>query len=130
STAGEAGQIFRPVPNSDHGIDGEIEFKNDNGEASGRKIYLQLKSGDSYLYRRESDGSEIFTAKKERHLRYWQDQAYPVYLVVRSPDSSTRWMNVTEYLRNRIDKTSLQIIFNGEPFTAYTLLKLANLVMS
>ena len=25
--AGEAGQIFRPIPNSDWGIDGEIEFK-------------------------------------------------------------------------------------------------------
>jgi WD40 repeat protein/GTPase SAR1 family protein len=52
ATAGEAGQIFRPAANSDWGIDGEIEFKNYSGEASGKRIYLQLKSGDSYLYER------------------------------------------------------------------------------
>jgi hypothetical protein len=34
--AGEAGQIFRQTANSDWGIDGEIEFKNDQGEASGQ----------------------------------------------------------------------------------------------
>ena len=43
--AGEAGQIFRQYTNSDHGIDGEIEFKKSTGEASSRLIYLQLKSG-------------------------------------------------------------------------------------
>ena len=47
--AGEAGQIFRMTPNSDWGIDGEIEFKDYDGNASGKRIYLQLKSGDSYL---------------------------------------------------------------------------------
>ena len=29
--AGEAGQIYRQYTNSDHGIDGEIEFKKDEG---------------------------------------------------------------------------------------------------
>ena len=43
----EAGQIFRPTANSDHGIDGEIEFKTDRGRASGKRLYVQLKSGDS-----------------------------------------------------------------------------------
>ena len=37
---------------SDHGIDMEIEFKDDAGEATGRKLYLQLKSGDSHLHER------------------------------------------------------------------------------
>jgi GTPase SAR1 family protein len=57
--AGEAGQIFRPTPNSDWGIDGEIEFKNNQGEASGQRVYFQLKSGDSYLEPRK-DGREVF----------------------------------------------------------------------
>lgn len=35
STTGEAGHIFRPTPNSDSGIHGEIKFKNDKGLASG-----------------------------------------------------------------------------------------------
>jgi thiol:disulfide interchange protein len=50
---GEAGHIFRPTPNSDWGIDGEIEFKDDQGKASGKRVYLQLKSGDSYLQQRK-----------------------------------------------------------------------------
>ena len=45
----EAGQIYRGYTNSDHGIDGEIEFKDDQGRATGKRLYVQLKSGDSYL---------------------------------------------------------------------------------
>jgi hypothetical protein len=49
STVALAGQISREFNVSDHGIDMEIEFKDDGGKATGRKLYLQLKSGDSYL---------------------------------------------------------------------------------
>ena len=55
--AGEANQIFRPVTMPGHGIDGEVEFKDDDGKASGKRIYIQLKSGNSYLRTREGDGS-------------------------------------------------------------------------
>jgi hypothetical protein len=41
-----------------------------------------------------------------------------VYLVIRQTDErsgeSIRWMNVTRYLKKRKDKTSRQIIFEGE----------------
>ena len=53
STVALAGQISREFNVSDHGIDMEIEFKDDAGEATGRKLYLQLKSGDSYLRERK-----------------------------------------------------------------------------
>ena len=43
--SGEANQIFRPVTKFDYGIDGEVEFKDNDGKASGKKIYVQLKSG-------------------------------------------------------------------------------------
>jgi hypothetical protein len=36
--AAEAGQIYRGYTNSDHGIDGEIEFKDDQGRASGMRL--------------------------------------------------------------------------------------------
>jgi len=111
----EAGHIFRPTPNSDWGIDGEIEFKNEHGEASGDRVYLQLKSGDSYLRKRKRDGKEIFSIKK-RHAEYWQSHAYPVLLVIRESRGRTRWMNVTEYLQ-RHGATVRQIEFQGEPFT-------------
>ena len=58
--AGEANQIFRPVTMFDHGIDGEVEFKDNDGKASGKRIYIQLKSGNSYLRTRKGDGSEVF----------------------------------------------------------------------
>jgi GTPase SAR1 family protein len=121
--AGEAGQIFRPTLNSDWGIDGEIEFKNDNGEPSGKRVYLQLKSGDSYLQTRKADGKEVFRIRNQRHAEYWQAQAYPVMLVVRTSDGQIRWMNVTEYLNDQETKAH-QIIFEGEPFTALSVIRL------
>lgn len=119
---GEANQIFRPVTQFDYGIDGEIEFKDDQGRASGRKIYVQLKSGNAYLRTRRGDGREIFDVKNNRHPDYWLDQPVDVYLVVRQTDERTnqqtiRWMNVSRYLKNRDDKTSRQIVFDGEPLT-------------
>jgi DNA-directed RNA polymerase subunit RPC12/RpoP len=125
--AGEAGQTFRPVPNSDWGIDSEIEFKNDKGEASGRRVYLQLKSGDSYLETRQ-DGREVFRIKKPRHAEYWTVQKYPVMLVIRSSDGGIRWMNVTEYLQ-RQGKAVKQIVFDGEPFTAQSLWRMRDRVL-
>jgi small GTP-binding protein len=128
SVAGEAGQIYRPCPNSDHGIDGEIEFKNDGGEASGHRVYLQLKFGDSYLRKRKADNKEIFSIKKARHSKYWQDQAYPVMLVIATSDKVIRWMNVSDYLKKHGENTK-QIIFEGEPFTALNLVKLRNKIL-
>jgi small GTP-binding protein len=125
--AGEAGQIFRPTPNSDWGIDGEIEFKNDKGEASGRRVYLQLKSGDSYLETRQ-DGREVFKIKKARHAEYWTAQEYPVMLVIRTSEGGIRWMNVTEYLQKQ-SKVVKQIVFDGEPFTAQSLWRLRDRVL-
>jgi small GTP-binding protein len=127
--AGEAGQIFRPVPNSDWGIDGEIEFKNKKGEASGERVYLQLKSGDSYLHTRKAGGKEVFSIKNSRHAEYWQAQKYPVMLVIRNSNGHIRWMNVTDYLRRHGAKTK-QITFDGEPFTALNLVRLRDRLLA
>ncbi|MCP4155538.1 MAG: DUF4365 domain-containing protein [bacterium] len=63
---GEANQIYRDKPVADYGIDDEIEFKNNDGNGSGSKIYVQLKSGGSYLRERKKNGLLIFDVKKER----------------------------------------------------------------
>lgn len=123
--AAEAGQIFRPVLWADWGIDGEIEFKNDQGRASGRRVYLQLKSGDSYLPARKGDGKEVFRIKERRHAEYWLAQAYPVLLVIRTSDGQIRWVNVTEHLREHGAETK-QIVFEGEAFTALSVAQLRN----
>lgn len=119
STVALAGQISRELNVSDHGIDMEIEFKSDGGEATGRKLYLQLKSGDSYLRERKRDGADVFTIKDERHIRYWMDQAFPVLLVIRNSEGEVRWMEVRDYLRRESEdgkKPVRQIVFTGNRF--------------
>jgi hypothetical protein len=114
-----AGQISREFNVSDHGIDMEIEFKSDTGEATGRKVYLQLKSGDSYLKKRKCDSAEIFTIPEERHAHYWMAQAFPVLLVIRNSKGEIRWMEVGNWLKRESDdgkKPVKQIIFEGERF--------------
>ena len=97
----------------------EIEFRDGDGEATGQKIYLQLKSGDSYLRSRKRDETEIFTIKDERHVRYWMKQAFPVMLVIRNSQGKVRWMEVRGWLKtavaNSLDSVN-QIIFEGERF--------------
>ena len=93
----------------------EIEFKDDKGRASGKRLYLQLKSGDSYLTTRKRDGAEVFQIKHERWATYWQQQAYPVLLVIRTSDGEIRWMDVSEYQR-RLPQPVKQIVFSGERF--------------
>ena len=118
SIVAEAGQIYRGYTNSDHGIDGEIEFKDDQGRASGKRLYLQLKSGDSYLKKRRGDGAEVYQVKKPRWADYWQQQAYAVMLVIRTSDDKIRWMDVSAYLKRESagGKAVRQIVFEGEPF--------------
>jgi small GTP-binding protein len=130
AVSGEAGQIFRPTPNSDWGIDGEIEFKDGRGRASGRRVYLQLKSGDSYLRTRKSDGVEVFAIKEQRHAEYWQKQAYPVMLVIRTSDGVIRWMDVSAYLKAKQSEKVRQIVFEGVPFDAFGVLRLREEVMA
>lgn len=127
--AAEAGQIFRPVPWADWGIDGEIEFKNNKGQVSGHRVYLQLKSGDSYLYHRKHDDADIFTIKNPRHAEYWLSQAYPVMIVIRTSDGKIRWMNVTAYLQQH-GKNTKQIVFEGELFTALNVVNMRNKVLN
>jgi small GTP-binding protein len=115
STVALAGQISRELNVSDHGIDMEIEFRNDSGEATGRKLYLQLKSGESYLRKQRKDGAEVFTIQKERHARYWIKQAFPVLLVIRNSEGEVRWMEVRGKLKVA-EKPVRQIVFEGERF--------------
>jgi hypothetical protein len=120
----QAGHIFRMVANSDWGIDGEIEFKDAAGQASGKRLYVQLKSGDSYLTRRKGDNQEIFAVKNDRHLEYWVQHAYPVMLVIRQSSGHIRWMDVSAYLKSH-GRNNRQIVFQGEPLTVDSIQRLA-----
>jgi small GTP-binding protein len=133
STVSLAGQISRELTVSDHGIDMEIEFKSDAGQATGRKVYMQLKSGDSYLKTRKRDGAEIFRIEKLRHAEYWRDQPFPVLLVIRSSEGEVRWMEVREYLRRVTDngrKIVRQIVFEGRRFDVMSVRRWRDKVLS
>lgn len=119
STVALAGQICREFTVSDKGIDMEIEFNDDNGEATQRKLYLQLKSGDSHLRDRRGDGTEIYTIRDERHERYWMESPFPVLLVIGTSDGEVRWMEMRDYLKRQSDNGKRRVkhvIFQGERF--------------
>ena len=96
-------QISREFNVSDQGIDMEIEFNDDAHEATGAKLCLQLKSGDSYTRKRRGDGAEIFTLKKPRYAEYWMAQAFPVLLVIRNSEGEVSWMEVRDWLKRASD---------------------------
>lgn len=117
--AAHAAQIARELTVSDHGIDMEIEFKTDAGAATGRKLYLQLKSGDSHLRRPARGDRRVFRIRKPRHAAYWADQRFPVMLVVRDAGGAIEWMEIGEplrRLREAGDWPPHQIDFAGERF--------------
>jgi hypothetical protein len=111
---GEANQIFREHSRPDYGIDGEVEFRTDSGDASGRKIYVQLKSGPSHLRVRKSDGKEVYDITDDRHRSYWLSQPVDVFLVIRDKDEVMRWMNITRFLHAQGKKATRQVVFDGE----------------
>jgi len=120
ATVAAAGHIPRMLSNSDWGIDAEIEFKDQLGNASGKRLYLQLKSGDSHLTHRQRDNANVFRLTNVRHAQYWRQQAYPVMLVVRKLDGTTQWMNVSRYLDEHWANGAegfREIVFQGENFT-------------
>ncbi|HKS41034.1 MAG TPA: TIR domain-containing protein [Blastocatellia bacterium] len=121
--AREAGQIYNQYKKSDQGIDAEIEFKNDQGEASRKRVYLQLRTGDSYIQTQNASGKEVFVIKDPIHAEHWQAQVYPVMLAIRASGGQILWMNVTDYLKQH-GKNAKQIIFDGEPFTALNVVRL------
>ncbi|MCB2156663.1 DUF4365 domain-containing protein, partial [bacterium] len=123
-------KCFEIPGTEDEGIDMELEFTDDDGKGTGKRLYLQLKSGNSHL-ERHADGKEYFRIKKQAWVKYWLKQPSPVMLVIgtfaetdgRFPArdkfefDQVRWMDISSYLQDaseggkkRVDK----IEFKGE----------------
>jgi small GTP-binding protein len=131
-----ANQKCHEVPGGeDEGIDLVVEFTDDEGEGTGKHMYLQLKAGNSFLKKRKSDGAEIFTIKKQRWVKYWASQDGPTMLVIgtfseeaergasgeKKNFAEVRWMEIGELLRSASDKGTKsvkQIVFEGERLDA------------
>ena len=103
----------------------------EEGKGNGKRLYLQLKSGNSHLKKRK-DGIEVFAIKKERWVKYWLKQPHPVILVIgtfaekserfqrteKLEFEEIRWMEISDYLKRKSEngtKRVRQIEFKGEP---------------
>jgi len=104
-------KCFEIPATEDEGLDVELEFT-DDGKGTGRRLYLQLKSGNSYL-RPLKNGKEMFDIKEQRWVEYWLKQPHPVMLVVGTFDgeeegftgreklefAEVRWMEISSELK-------------------------------
>ena len=123
-------KCFEIPATEDEGIDIEVEFTDDEGKGTGKRLYLQLKSGNSHLTRLQ-DGREIFRVRKQAWVKQWIQQPYPVMLVVgtfhdeaermghkeRLEFKDVRWMEISGVIKReskRGKKAVSQIEFTGE----------------
>ena len=84
--------IFREQLVCDHGIDAHIEFRHE-GQATGRLIALQIKTGDSYFAEENTEG---YVFRDTSHLRYWLDHSLSVLVVIVRPDTEEAfWQKIT-----------------------------------
>jgi hypothetical protein len=96
----QLGFIFRESSNSDVGIDGQIEYVNNAGEATGKIIAVQIKSGSSYLYDSKSDNNNWTFYPDEKHKYYWEQFPIPVILFVHSPiEEKVYFIDARHYLK-------------------------------
>lgn len=97
--AARRNQIWREIDVSDVGIDGNLEFVDANGHATGRMVALQIKSGPSYFANPSKYGWKFYP--KTSHRNYWEAFPLPVLLVLHNPDSNVSyWTEARQALRS------------------------------
>lgn len=75
----------------DHGIDGEIELIDEDGNATNRVLWVQSKAqGDSNPFPGETDDGFHWRASTD-DLQYWSTGTAPVLLVCSHPQSGEAW---------------------------------------
>src|SRR5204863_8296968 len=85
-------------PNADVGIDGQIEFVDADGFASGLVVAVQVKSGASYL---RGDKETFIYQPSGKHANYWREFPVPVLLAIHDPESRTiYWTDARQQLRS------------------------------
>src|SRR6266849_6244018 len=95
-TVDEMDCVWRPTPNDDVGIDGEIELGKD-GVATGFLIKVQVKSGRSYIANPKGQTFDFLADRDD--LAYWKEANLPVILVVFDPDSQEGyWKPIQKYI--------------------------------
>lgn len=94
----EMGHIWRETETGDTGIDGQVEFVNDSGSATGCLIGVQAKSGESYL---KDDGDHWAFYPDKKHRFYWERFPVPVFVMIHDSQSGIiYWVDARQVLRS------------------------------
>lgn len=110
SYASNAAQIWRETGTGDVGIDGQLEFVNEEGFATGRSVALQVKAGPSFFKYRTEIGWKFYPDPK--HRSYWEAFPLPVLLVLHNPDTKlSYWTDARQALRvpARDERTYIEV---------------------
>src|SRR5947209_7053643 len=100
--------VWRPTPNADLGIDGQIELIGDTGETTGKIVAVQIKSGPSYATK--VDGGSIVYYPGDKHRDYWRAFPIPVVLAIHDPaNQRISWVDARAYLRSPSNGTEKAI---------------------
>lgn len=99
SVATELGQIWRETTQADVGIDGQLEFVDPEGFATGRTVAVQVKSGPSFFEHEDETAYRFYPEKK--HRVYWERYPLPVLLILHDPDQGrSYWTDARQALRS------------------------------
>ena len=91
--------LWRETLMHDVGIDGQIEYVNPDGSASGRLVLVQVRSGRSYFER--MDDNRVMITPSPAHRAYWERAPLPVILVLHDPtEAIAYWTDARAQLRS------------------------------
>lgn len=105
--------IWRPTPNHDIGIDGQIEFLEPGTNLStGHIVAVQSKSGPSYFDNQDENYVKYYP--KEKHRRYWKRLKIPVVLILHNPDND---LTLYTRVKPQLDKKGPLLLDRNSIFT-------------
>jgi Domain of unknown function (DUF4365) len=94
----ELEQIWRETSTGDFGIDGHIEFIDENSEPTGLMVGVQVKSGPSYFL--GETALTVSYTSNEKHQKYWELYPVPVILILHHPErKDTYWVDARQEFR-------------------------------
>lgn len=115
--------IFRETPHSDIGIDGQIEYVNKLGKATGKIVAVQIKSGASHITEHEDHWAYYPSTK---HRNYWEVFPIPVFLMIYLPvinktffTDARQALNSPNYKYNYIAIPKANILEATDPDTLF-----------
>ncbi len=106
--------IWRETSNKDVGIDGQIEYVDEDGNTTGNIISVQIKSGISFI---KEKGNDIIFYPELKHKQYWENFPLPVIIIIYDPEHKIAyWNDVRRVLRSENKDKAIKIpkkqIFN------------------